>query len=139
MLPGVVVLELFGEVAEGLGPACQEDDAARLPVEAVDGMNPEPGITVDPVPEVRVNLDSGLKNGAEIPSPLLLNAQPRGFLHHEPALTDRENRNGKNVHGHREKESGSGNLKMWFFFGHPFKGNIGDKFDKCLFWDIMKS
>jgi hypothetical protein len=22
------------------------------------------------------------------------------------------------------------------FFRHPFKGNIGDKFDKCLFWDV---
>ena len=89
-LPGLVVLELFGEVAEGLGPAGQEDDSARLPVEAVDGMNPEPGITVDSVPEVRVNLDPGLKDGAEIPFLLLLDAQPGGLLHHEPALARRE-------------------------------------------------
>ena len=117
MLPGVVVFELFCEVAEDLGPAGQKDDAARLPVEAVDGMNPEPGIPVDSVPEVRVNLDPGLKNGAEIPFPLLLDAQPGGFLHHKPALTGREDRNGKIVHCHREKESQSGNLKMLFFSG----------------------
>ena len=117
MLPGVVVFELFGEVAKGLGPAGQEDDAACLPVEAVDGMNPEPGITVDSVPEVRVNLNPGLKNGAEIPFPLLLDAQPGGLLHHEPALTGREDRNGKSVHCHREKENQSGNLKMLFFSG----------------------
>ena len=73
-LPDLVVFELLGEVAEGLGPAGQEDDPACLPVEAVDGMNPEPGITVDHVPEVRINFDPGLKNGAEIPFPLLLDA-----------------------------------------------------------------
>ena len=123
MLPGVVVFELFGEVAEDLGPAGQKDDAARLPVEAVDRMNPEPGITVDSVPEVRVNLDPGLKNGAEIPLPLLLDAQPGGLLHHEPALARREDRNGKSVHGHREKKSQSGNLEILFFsFQAPIQG-----------------
>jgi len=85
-LPGLVMLELFGEVAEGLGPAGQEDDPARLPVEAVDRMNSELRIAVDSVPEVRVNLDPGLKNGAEIPFPVLLDAQPGGLLHDEPAL-----------------------------------------------------
>jgi hypothetical protein len=93
-LPGLAVLELFGEVAEGLGPAGQEDDPARLPVEAVDGMNSETGITVDSVPEVRVNPDPGLKNGTEIPFPLLLDAQPGGLLHDEPAPASREDRNG---------------------------------------------
>ena len=114
-LPDLVVLELIGEVAKGLGPAGHEDDSARLPVEAVDGMNPEPGITVDSVPEVRVSLDPGLKYGAEIPFPLLLDAQPGGLLHHEPALTRREDRNGKSVHCHREKGSQSGNLGILFF------------------------
>ena len=89
-LPDLVVFELPGEVAEGLGPAGQEDDPACLPVEAVDGKNPEPGITVDFVPEVQVGLDPGLKDGTEIPSPLLLDAQPGGLLHHEPALAPRE-------------------------------------------------
>ena len=60
-LPGLVVLELFGEIGEGLAPAGHEHDPARLPVEAVDRMNAEPGITVDSVPEARVNLDPGLK------------------------------------------------------------------------------
>ena len=114
-LPDLVVFELFGEVAEGLGPAGQEDDPARLPVEAVDGMNPEPGITVDPVPEVRVSLDPGLKDGTEIPFPLLLDAQPGGLLHHEPALVRAEDRNGKRVCCHREKERQSGNLRICCF------------------------
>ena len=114
-LPGLVVLELFGEVAEGLGPAGQEDDPARFPVEAVDGMNPELGITVDSGPEVRVDLDPGLKNGAEIPFLHLLDAQPEGLLHHEPALARREDRDGKSVHCHREKGSQSGNLRILFF------------------------
>jgi hypothetical protein len=56
-LPDLVLFELFSEVAEGLGPAGQEDDPARFPVEAVDRMNPEPGITVDHVAEVRVRLN----------------------------------------------------------------------------------
>jgi len=56
-LPDLVVLELLGEEAEDLGLAGQEDNPARLPVEAVDWMNPELGITVDPVPEVRIRLD----------------------------------------------------------------------------------
>lgn len=60
-LPGLMVLELFGEVGEGLGPAGHEHDPARLPIEAVDGMNPEQGLTADSVPEVRVHLDPGLK------------------------------------------------------------------------------
>jgi hypothetical protein len=114
-LPGHVVLELFGEVAEGLGPAGQEDDPARLPVEAVDRMNSEPRITVDSIAEVRGTLDPGLKNGAEIPFPLPLDAQPGGFLHHEPALVRREDRNGKSIHCHREKESQSGNSRIFFF------------------------
>ena len=103
-LPDLVVFELLGEVAEGLAPAGQEHDPARLPVEAVNRMNPEPGIIVDLVPEVRVDLDPGLKNGAEIPSPLLLDAQPGGLLHHEPALTRGEDGNGERVRCHREKE-----------------------------------
>ena len=120
-LPSLVVLELFGEVAEGLGPAGQEDDPARFPVEAVDGMNPELRITVDSVPEVRVNLDPGLKYGAEIPFPLLLDAQPGGLLHDEPALVRREDRDGKSVHCHREKQSQSWNLRILFFSGTNLK------------------
>ena len=89
-LPDLVVFELPGEVAESPGPAGQEDDPARLPVEAVDGKNPEPGITVDLVPEVRISPDPGLKDGTEIPSPLPLDAQPGGLLHHEPAPARRE-------------------------------------------------
>jgi len=73
-LPDLVLFELPGKVAEGLWPTGHEDDPARLPVEAVDGMNPEPGFTVNPVPEVRVSFDPGLKNGTEAQSPLLLNA-----------------------------------------------------------------
>ena len=89
-LPDLVVFELYGEVAEGRGPAGQEDNAARLPVKAVDGKNPEPGITVDLVPEVRVGIDPRLKEGTEVLPLLLLDAQPGGLLHHEPAMACRE-------------------------------------------------
>jgi len=103
-LPDLVVLELPGQVAEGLGSAGQEDDPARLPVQAVDRMNPEQGIIIDFVPEVRVILDLGPKDGTEIPSRLLLDAQPGGLLHYEPALVRREDWNRKRVRCHREKE-----------------------------------
>jgi hypothetical protein len=66
VLPDLVLFELPGEVAEGFEAAGHEDDPARLPVEAVDGMNPKPGLTVNLVPEVRVSLDPGLKNGTEV-------------------------------------------------------------------------
>ena len=89
-LPDLVVFELHGEVAEGPGPAGQEDNPARLPVKAVDGKNPEPGITVDLVPEVRVGIDPRLKDGTEIPSRLPLDTQPGGLLHHKPAPARRE-------------------------------------------------
>ncbi len=111
VFPGLVVFKLLREVAEGLGPAGQEDDSARLPVEAVDGMNPEPGIIVDLVQEARICLDPGPKGGTEIPSPLLLDAQPGGLLHHEPARARCQDRNGKWVHGHHKKEGQSGNLR----------------------------
>jgi len=89
-LPDLVVFELHGEVAEDPGPAGQEDNPARLPVKAVDGKNPEPGITVDLVPEVRVGIDPRLKEGTEVLPLLLLDAQPGGLLHHEPAPARRE-------------------------------------------------
>ena len=89
-LPDLVVFELHGEVAEGRGPAGQEDNAARLPVKAVDGKNPELGITVDLVPEVRVGIDPRLKDGTEVLPLLLLDAQPGGLLDHEPAPARRE-------------------------------------------------
>ena len=89
-LPDLVVFELHGEVAEDPGQAGQEDNSARLPVKAVDGKNPEPGITVDLVPEVRVGIDPRLKEGTEVLPLLLLDAQPGGLLHHEPAPARRE-------------------------------------------------
>jgi hypothetical protein len=73
-LPDLVLFELLGEVTEGFEAAGYEDDPACLPVEAVDGMNPEPRITVNLVPEVRISFDPGLKNRTEVQSPLLLNA-----------------------------------------------------------------
>ena len=87
----LVMLELPGEIPEGSGLAGQEDDAARLPVEAVDGKNPEPGITVDLLPEVRVSIDPRLKEGTEVLPLPLLDAQPGGLLHYEPAPACREN------------------------------------------------
>ena len=96
-LPGPVLFELSGEVAEGFWPAGQDDDPARLPVEAVDGMNSEPGITVDFFPEVRVIPDPGLKKGAEVLFTPLLDAQPGWLLHDEPTATRREDRNGNRV------------------------------------------
>ena len=110
--PDLVAFELPGEIAEGLGPAGNEENPARLPVEAVDGVNSKPGITVDPLPEVRVSLDPGLKDGTEIPSLFLLNAQPGGFLHHEPTLARRQNRNGKRVRCHRKKEEQPTSLSL---------------------------
>jgi len=89
-LPDLVVFELPGQVAEGLGSAGQKDDPARLPVQAVDRMNAEPGIIIDFVPEVQVSLDPGPKDGTEIRSRLLLDAQPGGFFYHEPAPARRE-------------------------------------------------
>ncbi len=85
-LQDLVLLELLGEAAEGLRLARQEDNPARLPVEAMDWMNPEPGIAADPVPEVLISFDQPLKDGTETLSPLLLDAQPRGLLDYEPAL-----------------------------------------------------
>jgi len=89
-LPDLVVFELHGEVAEGRSPAGQEDHAARLPVKAVDGKNPVPGITVDLVSEVRIGIDPRLKDGTEVLPLLLLDAQPGGLLDHEPAPARRE-------------------------------------------------
>ncbi len=104
-LLNLAVLELSGEVTEGIQPAGKEDDPARLPVETVYGMNPELGIAVDSVPEVRVSLDPGLENGAEIPFPVPLDAQPGGLLHHQPALARGEDRNGISGCCHRRKGS----------------------------------
>ena len=77
-LSDLTVFELFGEIGEGLGPAGQEDDPASLPVEAVDGVNPEPGIIVDLLQEIRVGLDLGPEEGTEILFPVLLDAQAGG-------------------------------------------------------------
>ncbi len=85
-LQDLVLLELPGKVAEDLRLARQEDYPARFPVKAMDWMNPEPGITADPAPEVRISFDQPLKDGTETLSSLLLNAQPGGLLDHEPAL-----------------------------------------------------
>jgi hypothetical protein len=89
-LPDLVVFELDGEVAEGRWPAGQKDNPTRLPVKAMDGKNPEPGITVDLLPEVRVGVDPRLKDGTEVLPLLFLDAQPRGLLNHEPAPARRE-------------------------------------------------
>jgi len=56
----------------------------------VDGKNPEPGITVDLVSEVRIGIDPRLKDGTEVLPLLLLDAQPGGLLDHEPAPARRE-------------------------------------------------
>jgi hypothetical protein len=85
-LPDLVVLELFGKVAESLEPAGQEDDPACLPVEAVNWMNPEMGIIVDRGPEVRILLNLQLKGGTETPASFFLDTQSGGFLHHKPSL-----------------------------------------------------
>jgi hypothetical protein len=97
VLPDLVLFELPGEVAEGLETAGQKDDPTRLPVEAVDRMNPEPGIRVNLVPEVRVSLDPRLKNGTEVQPRLLLNTQAGGLFHHEPAPACREDWNGERI------------------------------------------
>jgi len=89
-LPDFVMFELHGEVTEDPGPAGQKDNPARLPVKAVDGKNPEPGITIDFVPEVRVGIDPRLKEGTEVLPRPLLDAQPAGLLHHEPATARRQ-------------------------------------------------
>jgi len=89
-LPDLVVFELLGEVGEGRWPAGQEDNAARLPVKAVDGKNPKPGITVDLLPEVRVGIDPRLKDGTEVLPLLFLDAQPGGLLNDEPTPARRE-------------------------------------------------
>ena len=89
-LPDLAVFELRGEVAEGPGPAGEEDNPACLPVKSVDRNNPESGITVDLVPEIRVGIDPDLKKGTEILPLLFLDAQPGGLLNDEPAPTRRE-------------------------------------------------
>ena len=92
--PDFVVLKLPGKVGEDLSSAGQEDHPARLAVEAVDRMKPDPVIAADPVPEVRIGHDSELKEVAEIPVPLSLDAQAGRFLHHEPARVRREDGSG---------------------------------------------
>jgi hypothetical protein len=104
-LPDIAAFELPGEVTEGLGPAGKEDDSARLPVEAVDRMSPESWIAVDLVPEVRVNLQPGLKDSRETPSMLRFDAQTGGFLYNEPARARSKNRNRERVQCHVQKES----------------------------------
>ena len=89
-LPDLVVFELHGEVAEGPGPAGEEDDPTRLPVKTVDGKNPEPSIAIDLVLEVRVAIDPRLNEGTEVLPLPLLDAQPGGLLHYEPAPARRE-------------------------------------------------
>jgi hypothetical protein len=90
VLPDFVVFELHCEVAEDPGLAGQEDNPARLTVKAVDGKNPEPRITIDFVPEVRVGIDPRLKEGTEVLPLPLLDAQPGRLLHHKPASARRE-------------------------------------------------
>ena len=102
-LSDLVALELFGEEAENLRLAGQENNSARLPVEAVDRMNPEPGIMVDRAPEGRICLDPRVKKGTEIPSLFVLDAQARGLLHNKPALVRAKNRNGERICCHRKK------------------------------------
>ena len=111
-LPDLSVFELRGEAGEGFGPAGQEDDLARFPVEPVNRMKPEPGIAVDLVPEVRIRLDPGLEDGAEIPSLLLLDAQSGRLLHHEPAPVRCEDGNGVRVGCHHKREGQSVNLRI---------------------------
>jgi len=118
-LSDLVSLELFGEEAENLRLAGQENNSARLPVEAVDRMNPEPGIMVDRVPEGRVCLDPRVKKGTEISSSLLLNVQPGGLLHHKPALVRAKDRNGERICCHRKKEGGSEYLRMLLISFQP--------------------
>ena len=89
-LPDSVVLELRGEVAEGPGLAGQKDDPLVSPVKAVDRKNPESGITLDLLPEVRVGVDPRQKEGTEVLPLLLLDAQPGGLLHYEPAPARQE-------------------------------------------------
>jgi hypothetical protein len=89
-LPDPVVFELHGEVAESAGPAGEEDNPARPSIKAVDGKNPEAGITIDLVPEVGVGIDPILKVGTEVLPLFFLDAQPGGFLHYEPTPADRE-------------------------------------------------
>jgi hypothetical protein len=96
-LPGLVPFELPGEVVKRFPPAGQEDDAARLPVETVDGVNPETRITADVLPKVRVKPDPRPKKGAEVLFTPLLDAQPGRLLDDEPPVTRRENGNGKRV------------------------------------------
>ncbi len=81
-LPDRMVFELLGKVAEGPGPAGQEDNPARLPVKAVDGNDPEPGIRVDPVPEIGVGIDPRLKERTDVLPLLPLNAKAGRLLHH---------------------------------------------------------
>jgi hypothetical protein len=105
-LPDLVVFELHGEVAEGPGLTGQEDNPARLSVKAVDGKNPEPGITIDLLSEIRVGVDSSLKGKTEVLPLLPLDVQPGGLLHDEPAPARREDWNEKRIRcHHREKWS----------------------------------
>ena len=90
--PDFVVFELPGEIAERLGTAGQEHHPACLPVEAVDGLDPERGIAVDLRLQIGIGFDLGREDGAEIPSPLLLDAHPGGLFDHEPSLTRRQDR-----------------------------------------------
>ena len=99
-LPDLVALELPCEVAEGLGPAGQEDDSARFPVETMDGVNPEPRDKSDLVAEARVSLDPGPEDGTETHPPRLLNTEARRFFHRKPSLARGEDRNGEGVHRH---------------------------------------
>ena len=89
-LPDLVLFELLSKVAEGPGPASQKDNAARLPVKAVHRKNPEPGITLDLLPKIRVGIDPRLEDGTEVLPLLFLDAQPGGLLSHEPTPARRE-------------------------------------------------
>ena len=103
-LPDFPGFELRGKVGERFAPAAQQDDPARFPIEPMDGMKSEAGVTVDFVPMGRGIFDRGLKNGTKIPFLLLLDAESGGLFHHEPALARCEDRDGVGV-GCRHRKS----------------------------------
>jgi hypothetical protein len=109
-LPDRVALKLCSEVAEDRRPACQEDHSARLPVEAMDGKDSEPGIVFHFFFQFRIGLDPGLQDRTEVRLPVRLNAQARRLLHNEPPRSRRMDDDGKRICCHLARKRTPNNI-----------------------------
>ncbi len=79
-------LELGGEVAERLGIMGQQNDAAGVPVQPMNGMKADLGGDPDAVTEFRGRGDPVGEEGAKVFPRFVVNAQALRFFHDQPSF-----------------------------------------------------